>query len=246
MSVEELAVVVLASFAGALVKAVTGMGYPVIAVPLIALVLGVEDAVVLVALPNFAANVYLHVESRDARHETRDLDLLVGFGIVGAVIGTFALVSLPDEPLLFGLASMVVVFIVVFLVHPELTFSRRFARRGSPLVGTFVGLAQGALGVSGPIVATWVHGYRLSPRAYINQVTFIFGVTGLAQVVVLAVQGEFTARRLTAAAVAAVPVALAIPLGLRLRERLAGPAFERVVLATLLASAVALLVQAVA
>lgn len=41
MTPGQLTVVVLASFAGALVKAVTGLGYPVIAVPLIALVLGV-------------------------------------------------------------------------------------------------------------------------------------------------------------------------------------------------------------
>ena len=246
MNVEELAVVVLASFAGALVKAVTGMGYPLIAVPLIAIVLGVEDAVVLVALPNFAANLYLNFESRDARAETRDLDRLVGFGVVGAVVGTVALVELPEEPLLIGLAAMIVVFIMVFLTHPELSISPRTARRASPLVGTVTGLAQGAVGVSGPIVATWVHGYRLSPRGFVNQVTFIFGVTGLTQVVILGIQGQFTAERLTAALVAAVPVALAIPVGLHLRRRLAGAAFERVVLAVLIVSAVALLVQALA
>lgn len=246
MTPEQLAVVVAASFAGALVKAVTGLGYPVIAVPLIALVLGIEEAVAIVALPNLAANIYLNLESRDARGETRDLDLLVGVGIVGAVLGTIALVELPEEPLLLGLAAMVLVFIVVFLVHPELTIDPRTARRGAPFVGAIQGLAQGAVGVSGPIVATWVHGYRLSPRGFVNQVTFIFGVTGLAQVIVLAVQGQFTADRMVAAAIAGVAVAAATPLGLALRKRLAGQVFDRVVLAILLVSAGALVVQALA
>lgn len=241
----QLLVVLGASFAGALVKGVTGMGFPVIAVPLIALVLGVEEAVVIVALPNLAANVYLWAESRDARPQTRDLCLLVGFGIVGAVIGTVALVRLPEEPLLVGLAAMVLVFVVVFLRRPELTIDHRTARRGAPFVGTVVGLAQGAVGVSGPVVATWIHGYRLTPRAYVHSVTFIFGVTGFVQVVVLAVQGQFTASRLAGAAVAAVPVALATPLGLRLRSRLSGPQFGRVVLVVLVLSALALLVEAV-
>ncbi|MBX3314536.1 MAG: sulfite exporter TauE/SafE family protein [Actinobacteria bacterium] len=246
MTAGQIAVVVAASFAGALVKAVTGLGYPVIAVPLIALVLGVEDAVVLVALPNLAANVYLNVESRDARHETRDLDLLVGFGIVGAIVGTIALTALPDEPLLLALAAMVGIFVVVFLAHPELSIDPRTARRGAPVVGALQGVAQGAVGVSGPIVATWVHGYRLSPRAYVNQVTFIFGITGFAQVVVLLVQGQFTAHRMLGAAVAGVAVAIATPLGLALRRRLESDLFQRVVLAVLLVSAGALVVQALA
>lgn len=246
MTAGQLAVVVAASFAGALVKAVTGLGYPVIAVPLIAVVLGIEEAVVIVALPNLAANVYLNVESRDARGETRDLDLLIGFGIVGAVVGTIALTELPEEPLLLALAAMVGVFVVVFLAHPELTFDPRTARRASPVVGALQGLAQGALGVSGPIVATWVHGYRLSPRGFVNQVTFIFGVTGLAQVVVLLVQGRFTGDRLLGAAIAGVAVAVATPLGLTLRRRLAGHLFERIVLAVLLVSAGALVAQALA
>ena len=244
MTPGQLTVVVVASFAGALVKAVTGLGYPVIAVPLIALVLGVEDAVVLVALPNLAANLYLNFESRDARSETRDLGRIVAFGVVGAVIGTVALVRLPEEPLLLALAATIGVFVVQFLRRPDLEIPRATARRWAPAVGTLVGVMQGAVGVSGPVVATWIHGYRLAPRAYVHSVTFIFGVTGAAQIVVLALQSEFTGERLLAAAIAAVPVALATPLGLGLRRRLAGPTFERVVLAVLVVSAVSLVVDA--
>jgi uncharacterized membrane protein YfcA len=170
----------------------------------------------------------------------------VGFGIVGAVIGTVALVRLPEEPLLLVLAGMVLVFVVLFLRHPNLALDPVVARRWSPPVGVVIGMMQGAVGVSGPVVATWIHGYRLAPRTYVHAVTFIFGVTGLAQIVVLVAQGAFTSDRLVGAAVASVPVALATPLGLRLRSRLAGPAFERVVLVVLSLSALSLVVDALA
>ena len=245
MTTTQLLVVVLASLAGATVKSVTGLGYPVLAVPVIALVLGVEDAVVLVALPNLGANLYLCWESREARDQTRDLSRLVGFGVVGAVIGTLALVHLPEEPLLIALAITIGVFVFNFLRRPDLAIDPRTATRWSPVVGTVVGLLQGSIGVSGPVVATWVHGYRLPPRVFVDTVTFIFGVTGAVQIVVLAIQGQFTADRLLAAAAAAVPVAIVTPLGVRLRDRLAGPAFERAVLAVLLVSAVSLVVDAV-
>jgi uncharacterized membrane protein YfcA len=242
----QLLVVVLASLAGATVKSVTGMGYPVLAVPLITLVLGVEDAVVLVALPNLAANVYLCWESREVRSQTRDLPLLIGFGIVGAVVGTIALVRLPEEPLLIVLALAIGVFVINFFRRPDLAIDPRVATRWSPAIGTITGLLQGAIGVSGPVVATWVHAYRLPPRVFVHTVTLIFGVTGAVQIVVLALQGQFTGERLLAAAAAAVPVAIVTPLGVRLRDRLAGPTFERVVLAVLLVSAASLVVDAVA
>jgi uncharacterized membrane protein YfcA len=245
MTPTQLLVVALASLAGATVKSVTGLGYPVLAVPIIALVIGVEDAVVLVALPNFAANAYLWWESRDVRDETRDLGRLVGFGIVGAVIGTVALVRLPEEPLLVVLALTIVVFVVNFVRRPDVAIDPATATRWSPVVGTVVGLLQGAIGVSGPVVATWVHGYRLPPRVFVHTVTFIFGVTGAVQILVLALQGQFTRDRLVAAAVAAVPVAIVTPLGVRLRDRLAGAAFDWAVLGVLVVSALSLLVDAV-
>lgn len=244
MTTSQLLVVAVASLLGATVKSVTGLGYPVLAIPLIALVLGVEDAVVLVALPNFAANSYLWWESRDVSDQTRDLPRLVGFGVVGAVIGTVALVRLPEEPLLVVLALTVVVFVANFLLRPDVAIDPVTATRWSPAVGTVVGLLQGSIGVSGPVVATWVHGYRLAPRVFVHTVTFIFGVTGAVQILVLAVQGQFTRDRLVAAVVAGIPVALVTPLGVRLRDRLAGAAFERAVLVVLLASAVSLVVDA--
>lgn len=245
MTSGQLLVVVLASLAGATVKSVTGMGYPVLAVPLIAIVLGVEDAVVLVALPNLGANAYLWWESRDVRGQTRDLPRLVGFGVVGAVIGTVALVNLPEEPLLVGLALTIAVFVVNFTLRPDMAVDPETATRWSPAVGTVVGMLQGAIGVSGPVVATWVHGYRLTPRVYVHTVTTIFGITGAVQIVMLVMQGQFSRDRLVASAFAAVPVAVVTPLGVRLRERLAGPTFDRVVLAVLLLSAGSLLLDAV-
>jgi uncharacterized membrane protein YfcA len=239
----QLIVIVLASAAGALVKGVTGMGYPVLAVPLIALVTGMEDAVVIVALPNLAANVYLCWDAREHRHGARDLGRLVGFGALGAVVGTVALVRLPELPLRIALALTIGYFVVQFVRHPELKVGEATAHRWSPAAGGVIGVMQGAVGVSGPVVATWLHGYRLPRETYVYSITLIFGVTGAVQVLTLGGQGQFDVDRLVAAAAAAVPVALAIPMGVRLRQRLAGPAFERAVLAVLVFSAISLVAE---
>lgn len=245
MTFGQLAVIALASALGATVKSVTGLGYPLLAVPLIALAVGVENAVVIVAVPNLAANVVLCWESRDARGATRDVGRLVGFGMVGAVVGTIALVSLPDEPLLIALALTIGVFIVQFFRRPELRMDPAVATRWSPLAGLIAGLMQGAVGVSGPVVATWLHGYRLPVRTYIHSVTLIFGATGAVQLTILLAQGQMTSDRAVGTCVASLAVAVCLPLGLRVRSRLAGPAFEKVLLVVLSASAVSLVFDAI-
>lgn len=239
----ELLVVVAASALGAFVKGVTGMGYPLLAVPLLALVIGVEDAVVLVAAPNLAANAYLCWEARSFRLGARDLDRLIAFGAVGAVVGTVALVRLPEAPLLIALALAIVAFVVQFVRQPELRIDPATSRRWSPVAGGVAGLFQGAVGVSGPVVATWLHGYRLPKVSYVYAITLIFGVTGAVQLAVLVGQGAMTTDRAVASAVAAVPVAVMIPLGIRLRDRLGGAAFERAVLAVLVVAAASLVLR---
>ncbi len=240
MSGTEIAVVLGASLLGAFVKSVTGMGYPLIAVPLIALVLGVEDAVVIVAAPNVTANALLCLGARHARHEARDLAPLVVFGMAGAVVGTFALVSVPEDPLLLALVVTIVAFVVNYARAPEVAIDARTATRWAPGVGVVVGLMQGAVGVSGPVVATWLHGYRLPKQTYVFSVTLIFGLSGLVQLVLLASSGAYDADRSMVSALAFVPVLAMIPIGTRLRAGLGGPAFERAVLVVLLGSAVAL------
>jgi len=239
----QIVIVVLASAVGALIKGVTGMGYPLFAVPIIALATGVQDAVVVVAVPNVAANLYLCWEARSARHEALDLGRLVIPGLVGAVVGAVALVSLPDEPLLLALALTIAVFIVQYVRNPELRMPRAVARRWSPIAGAAAGLMQGAIGVSGPVIATWLHGYGLARDAYVYTITLLFGLTGAVQLATLAAQGAMTRDRALASAAAAVPTAIMIPLGVRLRRRLGGPAFERAVLVVLALSAVSLLLE---
>lgn len=246
MSATLVLTIVAASALGAGVKGVTGMGYPLIAVPLISLVGGVEDAVVAIALPNLVANIALCWHSRSGRSESRDLARLSAWGVLGAVIGTVALVNLPDEPLYLAIAATIVGFVVQFIRHPELRLPVDVARRWSPATGTVIGIAQGATGISGPVVGAWFHGYRLSRDAYVYSITLLFGVTGAVQLAILLGQGAMTTDRAWGALAAAVPAAVFLALGVRLRRRLAGPAFDKTVLAVLVLSAVSLVVQVAA
>ena len=163
--------------------------------------------------------------------------------VVGAIVGTLVLVRVPDEPLLLALAATIVVYVVQFVRSPSLTIEPATSHRWSPVAGSAAGFMQGAVGVSGPVVAMWFHGYRLGKDAFVFSVTVLFLVSGAAQALLLLATGEFDRDRSVAAALAMLATLAMIPVGTRLRGRLDIATFERLVLALLVVSAVALVAR---
>ena len=246
MSGGQLIVTLVVIAVASLVKAITGTGFPLIVTPILTLFLPLEDVVAIVAVPNAVSNVVLAGRERGHWPDTRDLPTILGFGLVGAVAGTFVLVSVPERPLLLALAALVVAFVANSLRRPDFEIGPDRSRRWSPAVGFAAGVSQGAVGISGPIVVPWIQSYRLPRNAQVLSVTSIFLVTGMAQVATLAANGEYGGERLGLALVAIVPTLAAIPLGTRLRERLGRSAFDRAVLGIIGLSGLSLLLRALA
>ncbi|MCY4176720.1 MAG: sulfite exporter TauE/SafE family protein [Acidimicrobiaceae bacterium] len=245
MSLAELLLVAAASAAAMLVKSVTGLGYPMLSIPIIATVAGVETAVVVVSLPNAAANVLIGWRTRAARSESRDLTPLAASSVVTAVAGSFVLVNVSERPLLIVLSVTVLLFVVRSLWLGDIVVTPQQGRRAAPFVGAAAGLMQGAVGVSGPVIGSWLYAYRLRRDAYIFSLAVVFLWSGSTQIATLALIGEFTADRLVAAAVALGPVLVMVQLGEHLRARLSSAQFDRAVLALLATAGVVLVVRVI-
>ncbi len=244
MSELDLVIVALVSLAGSFIKSVTGMGYPLIAIPALTFFIGVEAAVVVIAIPNAVLNAILCFDVRENLAETRDLPILALAAVLGGALGTFVLVEAPERPLLIFLASMVLVFVYQKWRQPELTLAPETTKKWAPVVGLASGFAHGAVGASGPIVALWFHGYRLSKNAYVLSLTALFLVSGLAQLGVLIATGSFGADRWLATGVALVATLAMAPIGTRVRDRLDAAVFEQLILMILLCSGASLLWRA--
>ena len=242
MSGTELAIVLAAVVIGAIVKAVTGMGLPIIAIPIASLFVDVEDAIVVIALPNVMANTVLAARERRSWGETRDLPTLAISGIAGAVAGTLLLVNVPERPLVIAVIVAIVAYVVLYFAHPDLRVGPDRSRRLAPAVGGVAGLFQGAVGISGPIFGSWIHSYRLPRNAHILSVTSLFLVTGLAQLIVLIGSGELSGR-VVATLLACIPVFASIPIGTRLRDSVSVRGFDLAIVGLLAVSAIALSVQ---
>jgi len=238
----ELAIILVAIVIGAIAKAVTGMGLPLIAIPIASLFVDVDDAVVVIAFPNVLANAVLAGKERRSYAETRDLPMLAVAGVVGAIAGTLLLVNIPETPLVIAVIIAIVGYVVLFFAHPDLRTTPARSKRLAPAVGGLAGVFQGAVGISGPIVGSWIHSYRLPRGAHILSVTALFFITGLTQLIVLVATGELSGR-VNATLLACIPVLASIPIGTRLRDSVSGRGFDLAIIAILCVSAGALALQ---
>ena len=242
MSGTELAIVLIAVVIGAIAKAVTGMGLPLIAIPIASLFVDVDDAIVVIAFPNVLANAFLAGRERSSYAETRDLPTLAVTGVIGAVAGTLLLVNIPETPLVVAVIVAILGYVVLFFAHPEFRVGPHRSKQLAPAVGGVAGVFQGAVGISGPIVGSWIHSYRLPRGAHILSVTSLFFITGLAQLVVLIGSGELSGR-VAATLLACIPVFAAIPIGTRLRNSVSVRGFDLAIVGMLCVSALALSLQ---
>ncbi len=242
MTATEIAVIIAAVLVGSLVKSVTGMGFPIIAVPIMSLYTGPATAIAVIAIPNAAQNLGIAWSHRHARAETEGLLVFCGVGVLGAVAGALTLGVVPEDLTSAVLVVAITAWVLQTLRRPDLVVRPERRSLANPLAGALAGIFQGAAGISGPVVAAWHHGLRLSREAFILSIATAFLLTGTAQIAVLGARGELSGR-LGVSAVLTIIVLGTIPIGSRLRDRLSGPAFERLVLVMVAASGLGLLVD---
>ncbi|MEM8621138.1 MAG: sulfite exporter TauE/SafE family protein [Actinomycetota bacterium] len=239
-------VILLSAFAlGALVKAVSGVGVPLVAVPVAALFTDFQDAVVTASIPSVLANGVLVYRERSHRPSRSGLGRLALFGALGAIVGVAAFTALPSRLLAVGVVVVITAYVAAFFADLRPLISATRSRRWGPLVGTGAGALHGATGLSGPVVQMWLHSHRLDPGVQVFSAASIFLFMGSAQALLLTASGEM-AERLGFAALASAVVAIMLPVGARWRERLSGRTFDLVVIGVLVASALALIVESVA
>lgn len=241
---EELVLVLVAVAIAYLVKSITGMGGPLLAIPIIAASTSVEHAVVVVSFANLVTNGYLVWEHRKAWTESRWLLVpLVSAGTVGTIVGSWLLTELDDRILSLVLALIVVAYLLRSVTSPDFELARGVGRRLAGPVGLIGGLMTGGTGSGGPLYATFLHALRLDRGTFIFTMSLLFQIFGPIQMIVLATLGSFTQPRILQGLAALVPLAVVIPLGVVLSRRLRQRAFELAVLALLAFSGVRLLMN---
>lgn len=233
MTTEFALVLLVISFAY-LVKGVTGMGGPLLAVPYIAGLTSVEYAVVVLSIANMVSNGWLLWEHRAGARGTGFVMIpFLAVGTGATIAGTWILTEVDDRILSVVIAILIGVYIWRYLADPHFGLDRTTARRLAAPMGLVGGGLLGATGTAGPLIATYLHSIRMARSSFIHMMSLTFSVFGLIQLLTLVVLGAFTPERTAQALWAIIPVAAMTFVGTRIGRLLDQRAFELVVLALL-------------
>ena len=244
MSTEAMLVILVAMVVGALVKGVAGTGLPTVAIPVMAGFIGVEEAVVVMAIPTVVTNSWLLWVHRAQARRARHLPVMIAAGGGGVALGAWLLTSVRGDVLALALAGLIGAYVGLSLTRPSFAFPIGVTRWAAPPVGFLGGVMQGATGIAGPAIATFVHGFRLPPGAYVFSLAAQFQVFATFSVIAFMWFGLYTPERVRSSLIALVPIMLVLPVGVWLGRRLNRLWFDRFVLVVLTLMGIKLVVDA--
>ena len=222
----------LALAAGGLVKGATGMGLPLIALPVLTAVLGLQHAVGLMTVPMILTNAWQVQRFRVSAREPllAFLPLFILAGAVGIGVGTWALTTLPERLLILALGILLLGYVALRLLRPHWSLTAAQVKRWGPFAGLGAGVLQGATGISSPIGVTFIHSMGLARDAHVYAVSAMFLLFSLVQVPALLVAGVMRADWLLQGGLALVPILVFMPLGQWLGGKLSRQGFDRMIL----------------
>jgi uncharacterized protein len=223
----EILVVITVAVVAGLVHGIFGLGFPIIATPLLALVTDVKTAILLTLAPNIAVNVWSMLRGGNWGASLGRYWHVAVWMLAGSVLGTLLLVRLDANPFRLLLALTIVLYLLSDQIK-RLDFSaiRRHPGPSGSVAGLGAGLLGGTVNVGGPLLMIYFLELRVAPLVVVQamNLSFLFGKS--AQAVTFGTLGMIGSSLL----LLSVPVAMLALAGLRagmwMRERVAADAYR--------------------
>lgn len=242
MTPEQLAASAAILLAAYVIRGITGFGSGLIAVPLLALFLPLQFVVPLLLLLDFSASIVIGGFTF-SRVKWSEIGVLIPFGIVGVVLGTSLLVSLPTRSMLIALACFVFVFALRSLLG--LRGDKPISRWWAPPASLTGGTVGALFGTGGPPYVIYLT-HRVHDKSDLRAtLSALFFTEGLTRIASFLVAGLLMTHEVWFAYFAALPLMLGgLYLGGRVHVGLSQAQMMRLVGLLLLVSSVSLLIKA--
>lgn len=238
-----LAVAVALLFA-AFVKGTTGLGFPIIATPSVALLLDIRTAVTILILPNLVMDIAQVFRGGFPRTVLERFGSLLLLTVVGVFLGTKVLVILPLWALNLSLGLMVLLFVLSSWLRFEFTVSSRAERILSPPIGFVSGFLNGMTNAAGPSLAIYLYSLKLQKKDFIKSIATIFVVTKASQLAAVSTWNLLNRQTLGMSLMVTLLVLFGFYAGLKTQDRVNQHTFNRGLLILLFVIGLTLLTRA--
>jgi uncharacterized protein len=226
------------------VKGASGMGFPLIATPSVALLLDIRIAITILIIPNIVMDIAQVFRGGFLVQVLRRFARFLVTNIIGVFLGTKLLATLPLWVLNFCLGAMVLVFVVSSWLRFEFTIPPKLEKKLSLPAGLCSGFLNGMTNAAGPALAIYLYSLKLSKREFIKSIATIFIITKLSQLLAVSTWNLFNWATLALSLQVTLFVLLGFYGGLKTQDRVNQQNFNRGLLFLLFAIGVTLILRA--
>ncbi|WP_183765455.1 MULTISPECIES: sulfite exporter TauE/SafE family protein [unclassified Rhizobium] len=231
-------------FMAGMVKGVTGMGLPTVAMGVLGTLISPMMAASLLIVPSFVTNVWQLLAGPSFGALARRFLLLVLAIIIGTFAGSYLLAAGDTRRTAAALGIALILYAGHALLARQLHVPARFEPLLSPFVGAVTGLLTGATGVFVVPAVPYLQALDLEKEELVQALGLSFTVSTVALAGALAWHGAFRIDNIALSALAIIPALAGMWLGQIIRNRVSPATFRRWFLICLLALGAEMLVKA--
>ncbi len=230
-------------FAG-LVHGTLGLGFPMVATPILATMMDVRAAILVTLIPTMAVNIVSIVKAKDSLHSARQFGPLVVFALLGSIIGASILATTDPAPFRIILAGLILIYLSsTFIARiPEQWLT---ARPILPMAafGICAGIAAGTTNVMVAVLIIYLLSLETPRKVMIPVLNSCFLVGKASQIVVLAIAGFVSLRLVIETTPLAIAAVVALLIGQRLQPLIQVSTYQSILRKLLLVLAIILMIQ---
>jgi uncharacterized membrane protein YfcA len=239
------AAIVAATFLLAgMVKGITGMGLPTVAMAVLGTLLSPVVAAAMLVVPTFITNIWQMVVGPSLGALVARLWLMMICITLGTLLGAWMLTSGSADGTMLALGVILSVYAIASLLKWELTIPPRLERRLSPVIGLVTGVIGGSTAVFAIPVAPYLQGLGLGKDELVQALGLSFTVSTISLAIGLGWGGAFNVGMAGASALGVVTALIGMTLGKHLRDRIEPATFRRWFLIGLLVIGAQLILRA--
>jgi uncharacterized membrane protein YfcA len=238
-----LMVVSIMLFAG-LVHGTLGLGFPMVATPMLAVSFDVRTAILITLLPTVSVNLMSIWNSRDSFDSVRRFFPLTVFTLIGGLIGAYILANTNPDP--FGLVLAGLILLYLWNSHSaSMSFSwvSHHLLVAMVIFGLLAGLSGGTTNVMVAVLIIFFLSLEVPRKKMVPALNACFMVGKVSQIVVFSLAGLISLKLLVETAPLAVAAVIALQLGQVLREKIALEVYRKILQVLLAVLAFVLVIQ---
>lgn len=230
---------------GGFIKGALGVGTPLLTVPMMAMVLPPQMAVVMMAIPVVVANVWLVKDAGDLKSTgARFWPALLAL-LIGTWVGVKVLKGIDEQLLLTVVGVAVICFTLLQASPKKITILPSWEKLMGVVFCGIAGIIGGLSSMFGPMMILYLVSLtNLNKNQFVGTICYFYLVAVIPWVIVMFVLGVLNTPLAISSTLAVIPLSVGLLIGQRVRKYIDESLFKNLVLFVLIVSGLSMLWRA--